>query len=372
MNGKGIPIGRVHGIPITVDASWLIIFFLIWVFFWTDLVTALDQGTVASTGSAGVWIGALVATLLFFGSVIVHELSHSLVAIGRGIPVKRIRLFIFGGVSEIEEEATTPGTEFAITIAGPLSSVILGAMFFGFSFLFADGSVVNHLVGRLAFVNIVLGVFNLAPGFPLDGGRVLRSAVWKITGDFDKATRVAIIGGRGVALLMIVVGVIDLFSRGDFGGLWWIVLGWFLFQAASTASAQMEAKQVLSGVTAGQIMTPTPIAVDGGISLQQVFDEYFMQHNYSCFPVVLGGRVRGLISLRELRGVDRRRWEATPTLDVMRRLEPEDAVDSDTDAETLLPRLVGEGNRVVVVRDGRLVGIISSSDVARWMQRRKG
>lgn len=371
MNGKGFSIGRVHGIPITVDASWLIIFFLIWMFFWTDLVTTADEGTIASVAGAGAWVGALVGTLLFFGSVIVHELSHSLVAIGRGIPVKRIRLFIFGGVSEIEAEATTPGTEFAITIAGPLSSVVLGGMFFGFTFLFADGSIVHHLAGRLAFVNVVLGVFNLAPGFPLDGGRVLRSIVWKITGDFDRATRVAVAGGRGVALLMVVAGVIDLFTTGDFGGLWWIVLGWFLFQAAGSALSQMETKRILHDVTAGQIMTPTPVAVDGALTLQQVFDEYFMQHNYSCFPVVEGGRVRGLISLRQLREVDRRQWDSVRIVDVMRRLEPDDAVSADTDAETLLPRLVEEGHRVVVVRDGRLVGIISSSDVARWMQRHK-
>lgn len=371
MNGKGFSIGRVHGIPITADASWLIIFFLIWMFFWTDLVTAADQGIVASTGGAGFWVGAFVGTLLFFGSIIVHELSHSLVAVGRGIQVKRIHLFVFGGVSEIEEEATTPGVEFAITIAGPLASVILGAMFFGFSFLFADGTIVHRLTERLAFVNVVLGVFNLAPGFPLDGGRVLRSIVWKITGDFNRATRVAAMGGRGVALLMVVIGVVDLFTTGNFGGLWWIVLGWFLFQAAGSALLQMETKEVLHGVTAGQIMTPTPIAVDGDLTLQDLFDEFFMQHNYSCFPVVEGGRVRGLISLRELREVDRERWGAVRTSDVMRRLEPEDAVSSETDVEALLPRLVGEGRRVVVVRDGRLVGIISSSDVARWMQRHK-
>lgn len=372
MNGKGFSIGRVHGIPITVDASWLIIFFLIWMFFWTDLVTTAEQGLVASAGDVGAWVGAFVGTLLFFGSVIVHELSHSLVAVGRGIQVKRIRLFVFGGVSEIEEEATTPGEEFAITIAGPLASVILGGMFFGFSFLFADGSVVHHLTGRLAFVNLVLGVFNLAPGFPLDGGRVLRSIVWKITGDFERSTRVAVACGRGIALLMVVVGVFVLFTRGDFEGLWWIVLGWFLFQAAGSALAQMETKQVLRGVTAGQMMTPTPIAVGGELLLQELFDDYFMQHNYSCFPVVEGGRVRGLISMRQLREVDRGRWGVVRTTDVMRRLEPEDSVSADADVETLLPRLVGEGNRVVVVRDGRLVGIISSSDVARWIQRHKG
>ncbi len=371
MNGKGFSIGRIHGIPITVDASWLIVFFLIWMFFWTDLVTAANQGMVASAGSVGVWVGAFVGTLLFFGSIVVHELSHSLVAVGRGIQVKRIRLFIFGGVSEIEEEATTPGVEFAITIAGPLASVILGGMFFGFSFLFAGGTIVHHLTERLAFVNVVLGVFNLAPGFPLGGGRVLRSIVWKVTGDFGRATRVAVVGGRAVALLLVVVGVVVLFTRGDFGGLWWIVLGWFLFQAASSALVQMETKEVLRGVTAGQIMTPTPIAVDGDLLLQDLFDDFFMQHNYSCFPVVEGGRVRGLISLRQLHEVDRRQWGSVRTSDVMRRLEPEDAVSSETDVETLLPRLVGEGRRVVVVRDGRLVGIISSSDVARWMQRHK-
>jgi Zn-dependent protease/predicted transcriptional regulator len=366
VNGKGFVIGRVHGIPISVDASWLIIFFLIWMYFWSDLV---QQGIAAS--QTGVWVGAFVGTVLFFGSVVVHELSHSLVSVGRGIPVKRIRLFVFGGVSEIEEEATTPGVEFAITIAGPLASVVLAGMFFGCSLLFASGTIVDRLCVQLAWINGILGVFNLAPGFPLDGGRVLRSIVWKVTGDLDRATRVAVAGGRGVAIVMVVVGVITLLTRGNLGGLWWIVLGWFLFQAAGSAQAQMEAKESLRGVTAGQIMTPAPVAVDGDLSLQDLFDHYFMQHNYSCFPVVEEGRVRGIVSLRQLREVDRERWPAVRTAEVMRRLEPGDAVPAQTDVESLIPRLDQEGRRVVVVSDDRLVGIISSSDVARWIQRHR-
>lgn len=363
MNGKGFVIGRVHGIPISVDASWLVIFFLIWMFFWTDLATA-----TVDTSHAGVWIGAFVGTVLFFGSVVMHELSHSLVAMGRGIPVKQIRLFVFGGVSEIEEEATTPGTEFAVTIAGPLSSVILGAIFYALSFLFVDGTLVDHLAKQLAWINGILGVFNLLPGFPLDGGRVLRSIVWRITGDVDKATKVAVLGGRIVSIAMVVIGVIALLGRQNLGGLWWIVLGWFLFQAAGSAQLQMEAKRVLKGVTAGQLMTPTPVVIDSDTSLQDVFDGYFMQHNYSSFPVVAAGRVRGIISLRQLREVDRSRWPTTRTWEVMRVLEPEDAVSADTDVESLIPRLSGEGHRVVVVSEGRLVGIISASDVARWIQ----
>lgn len=366
MNGKGFTIGRVHGIPISVDASWLIIFFLIWMFFWTDLASAAKAGIVAS--QAGLWIGAFIGTVLFFGSVLVHELSHSLVAVGRGIPVKQIRLFVFGGVSEIEEEATTPGAEFAITIAGPLSSVVIGGMFFGFSFLFGDRTLVDHLCKQLALINVILGVFNLAPGFPLDGGRIVRSIVWRITGDFDRATRVAVAGGRGVAIVMVVVGVLTLLTRGNLGGLWWIVLGWFLFQAAGSAQFQMEAKRLLRGITASQIMTPTPVVVDGDLPLQRLFDDYFMQHNYSYFPVVEGGRVRGIVSMRQLREVDRARWPTTRTSEVMRVLEPEDAVAADADVESLIPRLSGEGRRVVVVSEGRLVGIISSSDVARWIQ----
>jgi Zn-dependent protease/predicted transcriptional regulator len=366
MNGKGFTIGRVHGIPISVDASWLIIFFLIWMFFWTDLATEVRDGMVAS--QVGVWVGAFIGTVLFFGSVLIHELSHSLVAVGRGIPVKQIRLFVFGGVSEIEEEATTPGAEFAITIAGPLASVLLGAAFYGLSFPFGRSTLVGHLSTQLGVINVILGVFNLAPGFPLDGGRVLRSIVWKITGDFDKATRVAVMGGRGVAITMVVVGVIMLLTRGNLGGLWWIVLGWFLFQAAGSAQFQMETKRLLRGITAGQIMTPTPVAVESDLTLQDLFDHYFMQHNYSCFPVVEDGSVRGIVSMRQLREVDRERWATTRTAEVMRELEPEDAVAADADVESLIPRLAGEGRRVVVVSEGHLVGIISSSDVARWIQ----
>ncbi len=363
--GKGFVIGRVRGIPISVDASWLIIFFLIWMFFWSDLATAARHGMAAT--QAGIWIGAFVGTLLFFGSVVVHELSHSLVSIQRGIPVKQIRLFIFGGVSEIEQEATTPGTEFAITIAGPLSSLLLGGIFYLLSLAFGDTTLVGRLCWQLAWINAILGVFNLAPGFPLDGGRVLRSIVWKVTGDADKATRVAVMGGRGVAIVMIVVGVITLLGRGNLGGLWWIVLGWFLFQAAGSAEFQMEARRTLRGVTAGQVMTPAPVSVDGGATLQELFDGHFMQHNYSWFPVVVDGQVRGIVSMRQLRDVDRSQWSSVRTSEVMRVLEPDEIVAPDRDVEGLIPRLTGEGRRVVVVDDGRLVGIISPSDVSRWI-----
>lgn len=369
MNGSGFRIGRILGVPIVVDTSWLVIFFLIVFFFWGDLVETQRLGVVAPVGDGTVWVAALAGALLFFGSVLVHELSHSVVAIRRGTSVRRIRLFIFGGVSEIESEVANPQDEFAITIAGPLSSVVLGGLFLGMAALIADRSVVDQLMVRLGWVNILLGVFNLLPGFPLDGGRVLRSIVWRATGDYRRATKVAGNGGRIVAGLMIAIGVLSVFFRGEFGGLWWIVLGWFLFQAAGAALSQLTVSASLAGVTAAQVMTRAPIAVDGHLTLQQVFDDHFMARNEASFPVLVEGRARGLISLKQLGEVLPDQWTAVLVSDVMVVLQPADAVSADAPAEELLTRLSVTGQQVVVVEDGRLAGIVSASDITRWLQR---
>lgn len=370
MNGGGLRIGRLLGIPIVVDTSWLVIFFLIVFFFWGDLIDAQRWGVVDSAGDATLWMAAFLGAFLFFGSVLVHELSHSIVAARRGIEVGRIRLFIFGGVSEIESEVANPQDEFAITIAGPASSFVLGGLFLGVAALIADRSVLDQLAIRLGWVNILLGAFNLLPGFPLDGGRVLRSIVWRATGDYRRATKVAANGGRIVAGSMIAIGVLSVFLRRDFGGLWWIVLGWFLFQAAGAALGQLTITAGLAGITAAQVMTRTPIAVEGDLTLQQVFNDHFMATNESSFPVLLEERVRGVISLKRLGDVPRNRWDSVPVSEVMQVLEPADAVGADAPAEELLTRLSVSGQQVVVVEEGRLVGIISASDITRWMQRR--
>jgi Zn-dependent protease len=369
VNGGGIRIGRILGIPIVVDTSWLVIFFLIVFFFWGDLVDSQRLGLVEPLSDTALWLAALLGALLFFGSVLIHELSHSVVAVRRGTSVRRIRLFIFGGVSEIESEAISPQDEFAITIAGPASSFVLGGLFLGGAALIGDGAVLDQLATRLGWVNLLLGAFNLLPGFPLDGGRLLRSIVWRATGDHRRATRIAGNGGRIVAGLMIAVGILTVFFRGDFGGLWWIVLGWFLFQAAGATLAQLSTKPGLTGVVAAQVMTRTPIAVDGDLTLQQLFDDHFVARNVSAFPVLQEGRVRGLISLKHLGEVPRTSWNEVLVTDIMEVLQPEDAVGADTPAEELLTKLSGTGQRVVVVDDGRLVGIVSPSDITRWMQR---
>jgi len=307
--------------------------------------------------------------VFFFGSVLIHELSHSVVAVRRGTKVKRIRLFIFGGVSEIETEAANPQDEFAITIAGPVSSFVLGGVFLGFAALISQGTLLDQLATRLGLVNLLLGGFNLLPGFPLDGGRVLRSIVWRATGDYRRATQIAGNGGRVVAGVMIAIGVLTVFFQGNFGGLWWIVLGWFLFQAAGATLAQLTIQVGLSGVVASQVMTRAPIAVEGDLTLQQVFDDHFMSRNVSAFPVVHQGRVRGLISLKQLGEVPRETWQDVRVSDVMLELRPDEAVRADTPAEELVAKLGGTGQRVVVVEDGRLVGIVSPSDITRWMQR---
>jgi Zn-dependent protease/predicted transcriptional regulator len=370
MTGGGLRVGRVFGIPIVIDTSWLVIFFLIVFFFWADLVDAQGRGLIDPLGEISLWLAALLGAFLFFASVLVHELSHSVVAVRRGTNVRRIRLFVFGGVSEIESEAATPQDEFAITIAGPASSFALGVLFLGLAAIVGDRSAFDQLLGRLGWINVLLGAFNLLPGFPLDGGRVLRSIVWRTTGDYHRATHIAGNGGRIVAGGMIAIGVLSVFFRGDFGGLWWIVLGWFLFQAAGAALTQLTVQEGLSGVVAAQVMTRTPLAVDGDLTLQQVFENHFMANNVSAFPVVQDGRVRGFISLKQLGDVPRTRWNEVRVAETMQVLQPEEAVGTDTPAAEILRKLSETGERVVVVEAGQLVGVVTASDITRWMQRK--
>jgi Zn-dependent protease len=266
-----IRIGKIAGIDIQVNVSWLVILVLLTF----SLAVSWFPATVPRQSTVIYWALGFIAALLLFVSVLLHELAHSLVARAHDLPVKSITLFIFGGVSDLEQEPQSPGVEFQIAIVGPLTSLVIGAVTFVTGALIGSNApLVAAVLGYLGVTNLLLGVFNLIPGFPLDGGRVLRAIIWAVTGSLRRATRAATLVGQVIAYLFILAGVF-LFFSGDFiNGLWFGFIGWFLLQAAQAANSQVMLESVFKGVTVGQLMSLAPLTAPDNISVQQLVDGY--------------------------------------------------------------------------------------------------
>jgi Zn-dependent protease len=266
-------------------------------------------------------LGAATA-VLFFLSVLIHELSHSVMARRLGVPVEGITLFIFGGVTRTKQEAETPGDEFAIAVVGPLSSFALAGVFWMLVNLTGDlfPAPVRYGFGHLGWLNLALGAFNLLPGFPLDGGRVLRSVVWRATGDLDRATRTASKGGKLLASALIAAGLLIVLF-GNLGGLWYAAIGWFLFQAASAYGQQAVVRRLFEGLSAADVMSPRLVTVAEDATLQEVVDEYFLRYDHTAFPVRDSvGDTLGILTLRAVRQVPRDQWTLRQAWSAMTRL----------------------------------------------------
>lgn len=362
---RGLRLGRLFGIELVVDFSWLVI---------AGLITAslFVEFSTQDPNRSGrlVMLVSVVGALAFFGSVLVHELSHSMVARRRGIGVRRIRLFIFGGVSEIEQEAATPQDEFVITIVGPASSLALAAVFWALDTWLGVTGLIGQLLGLLAFVNLALGLFNLVPGFPLDGGRVLRSIVWRVTGDFVLATRVAAMAGRIVGGLLAIGGAYLLVIAGDAVGLWYLAIGWFLYQAARLGGVFGVARQDLADVKVSDVMKPVRVAVPAAVTVEQFLTDYLLGTavHLPALPVADGGRVRGLVRFADVDGIESP--EVTTVADVMTPVGPDDVVDGDQPLGELLPRFIDPDAVRLVVVAGRVVGLLAARDVLALVTRR--
>ncbi len=311
-------LGRVAGISINIHISWLIIFVLVT---WSLAVSYFPQ-QYPDWSAPLYWSLGVSASLLFFASVLLHELAHSLVARSRGIPVRAITLFIFGGVSEIAQEPTTPGTELLMALVGPVTSFLL-AGFFGFLWLLARSidSPLSALNLYLASINGILGGFNLIPGFPLDGGRVLRAILWGITGSLERATRYASLVGQGIAYLFILLGIWQVVTGNWINGLWIAFIGWFLDNAAQTSYRQVAMKRMLSGHTVGEAMNRDCYAIAPTVTLERFIHEHILGTGRRCFPVVEGGEVIGLLTLHNVKEVPRERWAAVMAREVMTPLD---------------------------------------------------
>jgi Zn-dependent protease/predicted transcriptional regulator len=364
---SSIRLGRLFGIEIGAHISWLIIVVLV-----TLSLASYFSMTQSAWSPAMRWGASFLTAMLFFASVLAHELAHSLVAKRFGIPVRSITLFIFGGVSQIESEAKRPSEEFWIAIVGPLTSVAIGALASLLLLVAPMDTFVGAVAGWLAAVNIGLAIFNMVPGFPLDGGRVLRSLLWWKTADSRKATRIAAGVGQIVALLMILGGVWMYFRPGgDFGGLWLAFIGWFLLDAARASTSQVEVEEVLRGVTAADLMATDCPTVHADLPLSQFIEDYLLRTGQRCFLVTDGEMVLGMITAPDLKAIERSRWAQMRVADVMRPFDQVRWVAPNTTADRLLEIMAREKiNQLPVVVGGRLLGLVSREQIINLLSSR--
>jgi Zn-dependent protease/CBS domain-containing protein len=362
-------IGSLFGVEIAVHFTWFVIFMLIMI----SMTGTFAVRFPGLPGIAHLLIG-IVASLLFFGSVLFHEMAHSLMAIYSGKTVRSITLFIFGGVSEIGKEADQPGEEIRIALIGPLSSYLLAGGF-GVIWLLSRGRapVISEVSGWLSAVNVILGTFNLLPGIPLDGGRVLRGVIWRVTGDKDRATRLAVGAGRFIGYFMILSGVFIAFRLNEpFNGIWLGFLGWFLVNAAETEWQSTAVHQAIAGVTASEVMTGDCPSVPADTSLAEFVEHFLLRSGRRCYLVGDNEWPRGIVTLSDVLAVPRSEWGGTSVQGAMRRVDQIYSVSPDARLEEVL-KLMDEKNiaQVAVMLDGRLLGMIGRDQLISLILNRR-
>ncbi|MBU6499053.1 MAG: site-2 protease family protein [Rhodospirillales bacterium] len=324
---------------------------------------ALSPGLAA----ASYWTMGIAATGGLLLSIVFHETAHALVARHYGIPMRGITLFIFGGVAEMAAEPRRPRDELLMAAAGPAASLALAVLLDGLSAAaLAAGApaAIAGVAGYLALLNGMLGIFNLIPAFPLDGGRILRAALWAWRGDLEWATRLAAGAGTAFGTLLIVLGLIGVLEGDFIGGLWRFLIGLFVNAAASASYGETVARRLLAAIPVSRVMNPDPITVSPQLSVQAFFDDYVYRYHHRWFPVMDGPTVLGSVATQQAVALERSLWPGVPVGEVMRPLTAEDVIEPETDAYTALQKMRGGGaGRLVVLRDGVLLGIVSSRDL---------
>jgi Zn-dependent protease/predicted transcriptional regulator len=365
---SNIRLGKISGIEIGLHYSWFIIAALI-----AFSIGERFHQMNPNWSSRLIWTAALITAVLFFVSLLLHELAHSLVAQSRGLKVKAITLFALGGVSQIEDDATDPKTEFWVAIVGPITSLIIGlvclAIAPGLGWRRSPPTEVSAVFFWLGYINVSLAVFNLIPGFPLDGGRVLRSIIWAITKNADRSTRIAARVGQAVAFLFILDGIWQYFSGAGFGGLWIAFIGWFLMDAAKGSYANVEVTAALRGLRVSEVMSRDCLTVNRSMSLQDFVDAYLLKTGQRCFAVEDQGRFVGIITPLDVGAIPRERWDQTTVREAMRPLRELHVVAPDTPVLDALKLVASNDvNQLPVVAHGALQGMVSRSQLVQLLQ----
>ncbi|MBB4210379.1 Zn-dependent protease [Rhodothalassium salexigens DSM 2132] len=364
---NAISLFKIFGFDIRVDPSWLLLAFLItW-----SLSTGYFPLQYPDLTAATYWSLGLLGMLGLMVSLILHEMSHSVVARRYGLPVGRITLFIFGGVAELQNEPESAKSEFWVAIAGPIASLVLAGLFWGLAAPVEAlaGAPAGALFAYLGLVNLILAIFNLIPAFPLDGGRVLRAALWHWRGSLLAATRTATDVGKGFGLVLITFGVLFILTGNLIGGAWWIVIGLFVRAAADGSYQHMMTSRILAGEPVSRFMTRDPICVSPETSLADFVDNTLYRYHHDMFPVLHGRQVLGAIGPRQVRTIAREDWSGTAVGDAMTPLSDDIVLDPDTDTAEALTRMQRSGrSRFLVVRRGRLVGLVTLKDIVALLQ----
>ena len=368
--GSAFNLGRIFDIQFRLHYTWFIIFLLITFSLSWQVFPALYPGWTVLT----YWIIGIVTSLLFFASVVAHELAHSLVARFYGIPVKGITLFIFGGVAQMAREAARPGVELKMAAAGPACSLVIGGLF---ALLWLSTQGVIEPIAALAFwlaqINVVLAVFNLIPGFPLDGGRVFRSLLWRFTGNYRRSTQIAVRVGQGVGYLFILLGILVIllrpFGLGWFSGLWLAFIGWFLENAASSSYRQVKWRDTLHGFSASQVMTSVYPTVSPNITVRELVQGYILTGGHHLFMVADEGRLVGILTLDDIKSVSQPSWEATQVREIMTPVDKLKVVHPDQDALSLLEQMEADDiNQMPVVSGDRVIGLVTRDNLIRFLR----
>ncbi|MGD2074951.1 MAG: site-2 protease family protein [Gammaproteobacteria bacterium] len=383
---NGFRLGRIAGIEVQVDWSLLIIFFLITF----SLAAGLFPAWHPDWSPGLSWLTALVAAVAFFASVLAHELSHALVGRSKGIEVRRITLFIFGGMAHMENEPRAWRAELWMAIVGPITSLVLGALFLALAGMTIDTAALDpehpeRIFATLAplptvllwlgNINIILGLFNLVPGFPLDGGRVLRAVMWGITGNMRRATRWASLGGQFFAWLLIASGVammlglqVPLFGTGFVPGLWLAFIGWFLNNAALVSYRQLLVRQALEDVPVTRLMQTDFSTVSPDTTVDGLIHHHLLGTEQRSFPVAEDGRLIGMVCLQDIRRIAREVWPQTTAREIMTPLDKLARVAPGDDAAAVLEVLARQQvNQLPVMEDGELRGLVRREDILRWL-----
>ena len=363
-----ISLGRVFGIPLRLHYTWFIIFALVTyslVLYTVDQPYPIEQRIILG----------ILTSLLFFASILTHELAHSILAIRNNIPVKEITLFVFGGVSQITKEATHPRAELLIAIVGPLTSLALAGIFYGLHLLLAGTQQIlaASLMQWLALINVILAAFNLIPGFPLDGGRIFRALVWQRTHDYHRATRIATNVGQGIAYTLMAVGIASIFAPllSWFNGLWFILIGWFLRDAARASYQQVLLRDALMGITARQVTDYGCPLIPPHLNLTELVQQYILPAGRSCLLISWGTGLEGMVTLQQIKKVPRTRWAITTVQDIMTPASKLKVAHADQDILSVLQEMNGENtNHIPVIEAGKVIGIINREDIARFLRTR--
>ncbi|HAM47778.1 MAG TPA: site-2 protease family protein [Alphaproteobacteria bacterium] len=367
MLGRHITLFTLFGFEVKLDFSWIFLALLIsW-----SLATGYFPVTYTGLSATTYWAMGIAGALGLFFSIIFHEMSHSLVARQYGLPIRGITLFIFGGVAEMEEEPKDAKTEFLMAIAGPIASLLL-ALVFGLcatiSINFGATAAVSGIFSYLSLINGVLALFNLVPAFPLDGGRVLRAALWRWKGDVRWATRIAARAGSGFGLVLIILGVLNILSGNFVGGMWWFLIGMFLIGAARGSYIQLQTRRAFEGETVARFMTESPVTVPPELSVAQLVDDYVYTYGHDMFPVLASGQLLGSVTIHDVKALPREEWASTQIGEIMTPRSETNTIGPREDALKALSLMQRGGRSRLMVADGsRLIGIVVLKDMLKLM-----